>query len=336
VKFDKIKVTDEGVFLDWKRVGDGEEEDVKWHADEAPVETFTAAMQAFRPYIADLLGLSTAWAEELRITTLSLSVDSENRRGLIVTAVKPIAKASGRPLVLNTPLMKERHENSSPEASGIFEPETMVLIAKAEMEAFKYRKGERAQLDAFDDKNRVDPEKAAEPSDDVSKARKKRKDKVDPKAGTPNEVMNPDSKPNDVDLSDNDGLRALLLRAGRDVPVDAINQWSALEFSRAREWATLVTTTHAKEEAPLCVQKDGTPSLFDDFIAAGGNESHLSDVDQMGAGGVTLEARETDVAATSEGSDTWTQSDAPPKVDDAQAAEIRAAADAGATKAPAE
>src|SRR4051812_36273553 len=101
MRFSKISVTKKAVELTrTSRDKNGAVEDITLNSPERPLSTFSDALQSFVPYVVGLLDLPDSWHEEtngevtkelLTITTLNLSVDNNGHRGLIVTAIKPVA-----------------------------------------------------------------------------------------------------------------------------------------------------------------------------------------------------------------------------------------------------
>lgn len=273
MRFSKIRVNDKGVQLLWTTTdANGTTTTHDLTSAEKPTPDLPEALDAFREYVMDLLELPAKWRDQIRITTLSISDDKEtNTRGLMVSATKKIAKASGRPLSITTPHMREGAEDSTAK-TGILEEEILELIAKAETAASRFVKGERAQGEIFPSDASAPPAAGAEGTappaageDDVSKARKRRPAK---NAGTPGEVWNPNSTVPPTD----EQLRKLCLQAGRDVPIDAIARWASSERQKVQTWATMVTNPEVKPEnhpeEPDVLKKDATPALLEDVAKA--------------------------------------------------------------------
>ncbi len=276
MRFSKIRVNDKGVQLLWTTTdANGTTTTHDLTSAEKPTPDLPEALDAFREYVMDLLELPAKWRDQIRITTLSISDDKEtNTRGLMVSATKKIAKASGRPLSITTPHMREGAEDSTAK-TGILEEEILELIAKAETAASRFVKGERAQGEIFPSDASAPPAAGAEGGeggappaageDDVSKARKRRPAR---NAGTPGEVWNPDSTKPPTD----EQLRKLCLQAGRDVPIDAIARWTSIERDRVQKWATDQLNPDMKaenrSEEPETLKKEATPALLEDVAKA--------------------------------------------------------------------
>src|SRR3954462_5210767 len=150
MRFTKIAVKKDTVELAWTKVDEhGATITTTMTSPEKPAPELPDALQAFKDFVFNLIDAPDAWREWTRVTTLSLNEEKEgNGRGLIVSAVKPVAKASGRVLVLNTPHMRQGGDAPSTQ-TGILDEETVALIAVAEAAATAFVKGERSQLDAF-------------------------------------------------------------------------------------------------------------------------------------------------------------------------------------------
>jgi hypothetical protein len=185
MRFTKIKCTAKSVELAWttKKAG-GDIESVEFESPEKPLGELPAALQKFVDYVGDLIDAPEQWDGEMVVTSLSISETKDGRRGLIVTATRKIEKASNRVLVINTPLMNARGENTSADATGIFDDSVLDAIAYAEECAARYHAGAReAQMDAFKAADGAPAEAVitatvpAEPSNDIAKARKKREKK---------------------------------------------------------------------------------------------------------------------------------------------------------------
>src|SRR4051812_40952419 len=121
MEFGKIRYKEgEGVELGLKlKLDNGAAEARTFTCTTPPLPELPAALAAFKPFVLGLLplrdeeiekddGTKAKLLDSLVITTLSIDEEAKTHRaGLIVTALLPIADANNRPLVLNTPRMRE-------------------------------------------------------------------------------------------------------------------------------------------------------------------------------------------------------------------------------------
>jgi len=236
--FSKISITKKSVDLSREtKDANGAVEEVHLNSPEYPLSTFRDALQAFAPFVVELLEIPESWRETLTITTLNLSADKNGHRGLIVTAIRPIPKAYDKPLVMNTPLVREGGEDPSPDAF-VLSDVVLDLIALAESEATRYANGERVQTELFpkaetksDNATAFDDRAAAA---EVASTRKpgRKKKPVDFVRGV-GAVVNAES----TELLDDAGIRQLLLQVERVVEVDQIARWTSSERNLAVAWA---------------------------------------------------------------------------------------------------
>jgi len=283
--FSKISITGKGVHLVRETTdANGATESIDLESPERPLGSFIDALQAFKSYVTDLLpfkieddtAAKRTPLSDMKVTTLSLSSDKNGMRGLIVTAIVPVPKAYNKPVLLNTPLVREGAEDAS-ENAMVLSDNVLQLIRLAEDEATRYVNHERVQGEIFaqtatTENTAAFNERAA--AAEVSSTRKPRQSKKDKAAlaaqtetGIP--VVNPVGAP----LTD-DALRQLLLSVERDVPVDAIAQWTSSEREQAQRWGELRQKeligagefTHVPSEPP-CVVRSATPALQDGWTA---------------------------------------------------------------------
>jgi hypothetical protein len=110
---------------------------------DRPHPEFTKAMRAFVPMIAKLLEVPKQWAETLNVQSLAINTEEKSgRRGLVVTALRPVADANA-PFVVHTPHLREPAVDE--DGSGCWPSNTDKLIAAAEEHARAYVKGKRMQ-----------------------------------------------------------------------------------------------------------------------------------------------------------------------------------------------
>jgi len=267
MKFSRISVTKKGVELAYERKDEHKSEEVVAKSAERPLPSFADALQSFAAFVIDLLEIPDEWRENLTITTLNLSEDKNGYRGLIVTATRPIPKAYDRPLVMNTPLVREGSEDASDEACTLSD-EVLELVSLVEGEAVRYLNGEREQLDLLKPSNSENVaefnENAAHAEVQSTRKPKGRKGKTPPQSETGVAlVVNEPGEP----LDDN-ALRQLLLMVERDVPIDALAILTSSEREASAAWAkarqqemlgTLDSTAMPAE--PACVIRYATLPL---------------------------------------------------------------------------
>lgn len=258
MRFAKISVKNDGVDLVREvKHSNGDTEHTELHGDGEPLSTFVDALQAFAPFVLDLLPITLDADVGIKITTLNLSADKNGLRGLIVTGVVPVEKAYGKPLVINTPLVREGAEEPSEDAC-ILPDEVLELIELAELEASRYWNGERTQTEMF---NRESSENAEEFNEraaaaEIATTRKPKRGRGKKSSGDV-----PPTTP---------VLRQLLLSIERDVPEEAIERWTSSERDAALNWAEArqkqiigqINDVDVPDE-PACVKRDATPSLAD-------------------------------------------------------------------------
>lgn len=276
MNFSRISVTKKGVELDFDRQDDDATEEVKWSSHHNPLPEFRDAMQGFVAYIVALIPFLDAVKDSLTVTTLNLSTDKNDHVGLIVTATTPVEKAYKKPLVLNTPLVREGGENASDDAF-VLSDEVLDLIDLVESEARRYKNGEHEQGELFTKEDRT-----AQPTNGTSenvrefdqaaahaevsstrkpKGRKGKGGKTPPQSATGVAVIanEPGEPLTDVDLQN------LLAKAGRNMPIDALAILASSERDSARAWAEAVTDpfTSAVDvpPEPECVKAFSTSPL---------------------------------------------------------------------------
>lgn len=276
MRFTKIKVNEKAVELTWTtRKGSGETVTSQLASPQRPLPALLTALAAFRGYVLGLLNLPAEWLEEMAITTLSISdEDEQGRRGLIVTATRKISQANGRPVVLNTPHMREKIDGDTG-TKGYLEPDDLELLAAAELAATAYVKGEREQVEIFPAPGtEADAAEQAQAAAGAAGAGAKKKG-----GGKKGGKDSPAAPTGEMGIAANapgtpatdDVLRQMLLAAGRDVPVDAIALWASSERDAAQRWAAALQASKSRPVdsallvEPEVVQKYATLPLAEDY-----------------------------------------------------------------------
>lgn len=228
MKFSRISVTGKGVELDYMKTDGDAKEETKHSNHMPPLGSFTDALQGFVGYVVGLIPVLEPIRESLTITTLNLSEDKNGLRGVIVTALYPVEKAYNRPLVVNTPLVREGGELPL-DGAFVLSDDVLKLIALTESEARRYKNKEYGELvpekkSSENTKNASERMAAAE----VASTRKP-KGKMGHGKGR---------KPSDPEPVAFEVIRQLLLQVERSIDVEAIAAWTDDERTLAREWAT--------------------------------------------------------------------------------------------------
>jgi hypothetical protein len=259
MEFTKIKYGAEGVELAQKIKGSGGTETRDFTCKTPPLAEYPAALKAFVPYVMELLGLPKEWRDDLTVTTLSIDEEVKTGKlGLVVTALLPVEKANDRPLVLNTPRMREWEDDGNPQPAGTFGDEITALIAEAQIQARRYYKGERGQVEMFESKETTAAPEKTNGTDPAAapKVRRQRRVKEIEGAGR---VMNPEATVPPTD----EQIRKQLQISGLDVPAAVIATWTSSEREEALRYANdpdgIATPEHVKKGASLDALTDPKP-----------------------------------------------------------------------------
>lgn len=255
MEFSRISITKKLVALSWTEERGHGTVTHEYESKDKPLPAFGGALQAFAGWALQLLGAPKEWDDQITVTTINLSEDKNGRRGIQVSISKRVEQANGASSSITTPLMREADNVDGEIATGYYGKLVEGLIEQLEHEASRYYAGEREQGEIFE-KTEGAAKKDRKPTGEGRKPRN---------AGTPGEVMNPGAIVPPTD----DELRQLLLRAGRDVPVDAIARWTSGERDGAQRWAveSIEATLNRKKPKgvePVCVKRDGTLPLIQD------------------------------------------------------------------------
>lgn len=118
-------------------------------SDDRPRPEFNEAMAKFRREVCRILSLSELHQKHMTVTGISVSLDSQERRHLTITAQVNLPDL-GSPWVLNTPSLREPDPDD--EQDGQYSSSTETLLDNLEAEAIKYLEGERQQADLWPSK----------------------------------------------------------------------------------------------------------------------------------------------------------------------------------------
>jgi hypothetical protein len=115
-----------------------------------PPPAFVKALQAFKKVVSRTFAGAISFDEaDVTITTLNLSFDKHGGRGLIVTAIVPLPRANDRPLVLNTPLLREGVASEEDPDTVMLGARELALIATVEEQATRYVTEQQSQGELF-------------------------------------------------------------------------------------------------------------------------------------------------------------------------------------------
>lgn len=279
MEFSKIKFrANEGVELTLKlKLDGGVTETREFTCQQPPLPELPAALQAFKPFVLTLLPLRDEvildeegkemerLLDKLLITTLSIDEEPKTKRvGLIVTSVLPIDQANGRPLVLNTPRMREWEDDGSEQPAGTFGEDVAKLIEAAQDAASAYYRGERGQAEMFTpEQTTATPDEKTNGSDPTAppKVRRRRPRPIVPEVG---EVVNADATLPPTDSV----IRKQLQISGLDVPESAIATWTSSEREEAMRYAQapdgVATPEFIRDAASLDAWTDQNPPRIGD------------------------------------------------------------------------
>lgn len=262
MEFQKIRFKEtEGVELIVKlKLDNGAAEARTFTCSTPPLPELPAALQAFRPFLLSLLplrddeitsesGETTHLLDKLSIITLSIDEEPRTKKtGLIITALLPIEDANGRPLVLNTPRMREWEDDGSEQPKGTYGEDIAALIEAAQDAARRYYRGDRGQTEIFTaaETTAAAPEKTN--GGDPAKAPKVRRQRRVKEIEGAGRVANPEATVPPTD----EVIHKQLLISGVNVPIERIAKW----LSSEREEALKYAQDPDGNAAPYCVRRD--------------------------------------------------------------------------------
>ncbi|HXE83682.1 MAG TPA: hypothetical protein VN513_10185 [Gemmatimonadales bacterium] len=147
MKFSKIKATGKKVVLIWTTSEHGVETEHHVTSDEEPKPEFPKALDAFVPFVIELLGLTdnSTFRNDLHVTGLSIDVGEDERRGLVITCRKELARTNG-PLIFNLPHIREpKADGTEAPVAGVWLVGMDKALQKVQVQAQKFLDGERSQ-----------------------------------------------------------------------------------------------------------------------------------------------------------------------------------------------
>lgn len=157
MRWRKIKITPENkVFLEYQEpAGEFSWNDLTFQCSDPGRPEFYDAFKALAEHVVDMCELPVEDLDKLKITVkgVSFSYGGENEvMGATISASRKLER-SNSPLNLVTP-----HKPSEPygkgqdeDLNGLLDPDCVDALKALQAEAFRYLKGERAQVDLFAD-----------------------------------------------------------------------------------------------------------------------------------------------------------------------------------------
>lgn len=154
-QFTKITNNNKFVAIHWisrrKTAGDAEESTShELQCAERPRPEFDKALQAFLPFLLQIIGAPSDWTDNTEVTGISLNKEEDRRRGIVITA-KRKCPFGAAPIALNTPHLRESLDDTKETGPNFLLPGMADAIDEMCEEAQTYLDGDRAQGELFGD-----------------------------------------------------------------------------------------------------------------------------------------------------------------------------------------
>jgi hypothetical protein len=174
--FRKIWFDGSEIRLEWAaKDGDTASQTVSWKCQDPPLGKFRDAIQSFKPFATQLLGLPKAW-DNCVVRSLTLTDKEDGTRGLNVTLVRAIPAARNQTVPITTPHLETAPDGHTASMRGFLTSEVHELIETIEEYAEEYHGGAREkQLTLADSKNADDFDEAAAHAERTSTRRPRAK-----------------------------------------------------------------------------------------------------------------------------------------------------------------
>lgn len=148
-KYTKIKSLDNGNTIDlkWLHPKNSTTDKGSLESQDKPLPGFDKALENLKGHIQEIMALSAAWVKTVRV--LGVSLDYKNGiMGAVITFRKEDL-AGGKGTTINTPHYSEApYQEGAPEVN-LLPAQCVIDIQELIAQAENYRKGNRAQIDAF-------------------------------------------------------------------------------------------------------------------------------------------------------------------------------------------
>lgn len=157
-QFTKIVNNSKQVHIEWitrKRTASEAEEqhNHQLECQEKPRPEFDTALQAFKPFLLEIIGAPADWKAKTVVTGISLNKEEDRRRGIIITA-KRTCPFGAAPIALNTPHLRESLDETKETGPNFLLPGMVNAIDAMCEEAQIYLDGDRSQGELFGDEEK--------------------------------------------------------------------------------------------------------------------------------------------------------------------------------------
>lgn len=129
---------------------------------ERPRPEFDTALQAFLPFLLQIIGAPKEWKDNTEITGISLNKEEDRRRGIVITA-KRKCPFGAAPIAINTPHLRESLDDTQETGPNFLLPGMADAIDAICEEAQVYLDGDRAQGELFEEVPKKTRGKGGEP-----------------------------------------------------------------------------------------------------------------------------------------------------------------------------
>jgi hypothetical protein len=150
MRFSKIAMNSKRVLIEYRGEGTNPKDSIATtHTSiQKPKAEFTDALSAFKTFVQRLTGTTAKWMEDVTVTAVHLSEQRGGRRGLMISASRPVADTNA-PFAFTTPIMTEVGDDD--ESSGTLGwPRGLdEAVTKLQAAASHYIAGDREQGDLF-------------------------------------------------------------------------------------------------------------------------------------------------------------------------------------------
>lgn len=157
-QFTKIVANGKHVAISWitRKQTASKAEELQTHnveCPERPRPKFDKALQAFVPFLLEIIGAPGEWIENTEVTGISLNKEEDRRRGIVITAKRKCPYGNA-PIAINTPHLRESLDDAKETGPNFLLPGMAGAIDRMCSEAEAYLAGDRAQGELFGDESK--------------------------------------------------------------------------------------------------------------------------------------------------------------------------------------